>query len=150
MIALGNILEVTDSYDVPQALLSALLDANKRADLFNRILSDGPDLGADLFCDFFQEHYSDRKGLKQDFTPQALSDLTQALAGSDGGVVVDVCAGSGSMTIKQWEYNKGGAILLLRAVQSGTAIPLVQFSDTGNAGDGDPWRCDYKGGRGGI
>ena len=123
MIALGNILEVTNSYDVPQALLSALLDANKRADLFNRILSDGPDLGADLFCDFFQEHYSDRKGLKQDFTPQALSDLTQALAGSDGGVVVDVCAGSGSMTIKQWGHNKGGRFYCFEL--SKVALPFL-------------------------
>lgn len=65
------------------------------------------DLGTDWMQMVFQFYLADRKEKKQDFTPKSICSLLSALTECSGGVVYDLCAGSGALTIQKWA--NGGA-----------------------------------------
>lgn len=52
----------------------------------------------------YQYYLADRKGMKQDFTPRSLAELADLLAG-DCEVFVDLCAGTGALTLSRWSRN---------------------------------------------
>ena len=62
------------------------------------------DLSVDWLQKIFQYYYADRKEKKQDYTPQSLAMFMGKLAG-DADVVIDLCAGSGALTIQKWNMN---------------------------------------------
>lgn len=62
-------------------------------------------LGVDLLQKIYQYYLADRKGKKQDFTPQSLAELVDSLAG-DCEIYVDLCAGTGALTIQRWTRNR--------------------------------------------
>lgn len=83
-------------------LLALLLDVEKRNGLFDQYLATDPDLSRDCFLDEFQEKFADRNKLKQDFTPAAVCQLVAQLAPTAESVL-DVCAGTGALTITKWQ-----------------------------------------------
>lgn len=94
-------LGVAESYQVPGALMTAMLDNDKREALCERIADATDDMSHDGMTTYFQDEQGDRDALKQDFTPPAVCDLVAAMAG-DVDTYLDACAGTGGLTISLW------------------------------------------------
>jgi len=63
------------------------------------------DLSVDWLQKIFQYYEADRKEKKQDYTPKSLAELLGALVG-DSETIIDMCAGSGALTIQKWNMDK--------------------------------------------
>lgn len=65
------------------------------------------DLSVDWLQKIFQYYLADRKDKMQDYTPKSLAKLMAKLAlQNNDGLIVDMCAGSGALTIQAWNLNK--------------------------------------------
>lgn len=69
---------------------------------FNKLVEN--DLSVDWLQKIFQYYQADRKEKMQDYTPKSLADFIGFLAG-DSETVIDMCAGSGALTIQKWNRN---------------------------------------------
>lgn len=64
------------------------------------------DLSIDWLQKIFQYYEADRKDKKQDYTPTSLAKLMASLAlRNDEKHIIDMCAGSGALTIQCWNLN---------------------------------------------
>ena len=99
-------LGITEAWELPEALLSAMLDDGRRDGLLARFAEATEDLAHDGLTDYFQDEHGDRDALKQDFTPPAVCDLVAEMAG-DAGSYIDVCAGTGGLAISLWARDHG-------------------------------------------
>lgn len=61
----------------------------------------GGDLSKDWLQMVFQYYEADRKEKKQDYTPKCLAQFLSLLIGQSAETV-DLCAGSGALTIQRW------------------------------------------------
>ena len=95
---LKEILECREASEIPEKLLNILLDENSREHILQLINKKKDDKVIDVFRDMFQEEQSNRKELKQDYTPDGLSSLLAGLSG-ETKKLADVCAGTGSLTV---------------------------------------------------
>lgn len=95
---LKEILECREASEIPEKLLDILLDENSREHILQLINEKKDDKVIDVFRDMFQEEHSNRKELKQDYTPDGLSILLAELSGNTKNLA-DVCAGTGSLTV---------------------------------------------------
>lgn len=95
---LKEILECREVSEIPEKLLNILLDENSREHILQLINEKKDDKVIDVFRDMFQEEQSNRKELKQDYTPDGLSRLLAELSGNTKNLA-DVCAGTGSLTV---------------------------------------------------
>ena len=94
-------LGVSESYQVPDALMAAMLDEARRDGVLAALRDATGDLAHDGMTAYFQTEQGDREALKQDFTPPAVCDLVAGMAG-DADSYIDVCAGTGGLTISLW------------------------------------------------
>ena len=62
------------------------------------------DLTKDWLQMIYQYYCADRKEKKQDYTPKCLADFVGHLAG-EADTIIDLCAGSGALTIQRWKQN---------------------------------------------
>ena len=85
--------------------MSAMLDDTRRDVLLARVADATEDMAHDGLTDYFQDEHGDRDALKQDFTPHAVCDLVAGMVGS-AERCIDVCAGTGGLTISLWASNK--------------------------------------------
>ena len=92
-----NLLDCREAIDIPRLLLEGLL-SDRQDEILNRVDEEYIDKTIDLFRDFFQEEQADRKSLKQDYTPDGISELVSRLAPA-GNSLLDVCAGTGALTV---------------------------------------------------
>lgn len=99
-----ELLNLKWDYQITEHLINLLFDKQKRDEVFERYLSQKPDLSQDCFLQEFQENFADRKTLKQDFTPSAICQLVSQLT-PEVDSVLDVCAGTGALTIAKWKIN---------------------------------------------
>lgn len=95
---LKEILECRETSEIPKKLLNALLDSDSRERILRLINEKKDDKVIDVFRDMFQEEQSNRKELKQDYTPDGLSSLVAKLSGNTKNLA-DVCSGTGSLTV---------------------------------------------------
>lgn len=95
---LKEILKCRETSEIPEKLLNVLLDAGSRERILRLINEKKDDKVIDVFRDMFQEEQSNRKELKQDYTPDGLSNLLAKLSG-DTKSLADVCSGTGSLTV---------------------------------------------------
>lgn len=81
---------------------SALLDNIGNTDKLKAFcdLVDG-DLSVDWMQMIYQYYLADRKEKKQDYTPKCLAQFVSRLIGNSEKTV-DMCAGSGALTIQRW------------------------------------------------
>lgn len=91
-------LECRETTEIPDKLLKVLLDKNSCNDFLTLIDKVIDSKSVDVFRDIFQEEHSSRKELKQDYTPDELSDLLARLSQSTKSLA-DVCSGTGSLTV---------------------------------------------------
>lgn len=95
---LKEILKCRETSEIPEKLLNVLLDADSRERILRLINEKNDDKVIDVFRDMFQEEQSNRKELKQDYTPDGISSLLAKLSG-DTKSLADVCSGTGSLTV---------------------------------------------------
>ena len=98
-------LEIFDAKTV-NALGESLMRSCKEKDIqkidaFNELVED---LNTDWLQKIFQYYQADRKEKMQDYTPETLADFAGRLAGNSEEVI-DMCAGSGALTIQKWRRN---------------------------------------------
>ena len=94
-------------------LLSEMMHTVESNDLqiYEKFTEMVEELSTDWLQKIFQYYEADRKEKKQDYTPASLAKLTAKLSG-DADVVIDMCAGSGAMTIQRWNLNHGTKFIL--------------------------------------
>ena len=68
------------------------------------------DLGCDLLQRIYQYHLADREQNKQDFTPLSIGRLLDRVTPGEG-VVYDLCAGSGSLTVQKWSEHRNATFI---------------------------------------
>lgn len=56
---INNLLEIKESYELPDKLMALLLDNNSMIKLFDKFMEYDVDLTKDLFRDYFQEQLTD-------------------------------------------------------------------------------------------
>ncbi len=104
---LNTLLGINESYEMPAKLLGILKDDKERIALFDSLIPYIDDFSIDVLRDYFQLEHSDRKTLKQDYTPDCACDLIGRISAvGEGERIRDVCAGSGALTIAQINKSK--------------------------------------------
>lgn len=88
---------------IPDLMLQAVMRQDER--LFHDVKEILPNLSHDWFRGIFQYYLADRDEMKQDFTPDSLAILMARLTG-DSDTIVDLCAGSGALTIAAWSIDQ--------------------------------------------
>lgn len=97
-----NIFNAESADDLGENLLKACEDNDtQKLESFAELVED---LNTDWMQKIFQYYQADRKEKMQDYTPETLADFVGCLVG-DSDEVVDMCAGSGALTIQKWRRN---------------------------------------------
>lgn len=117
-----EIFEITEVKDLGSALDKNLDNYDKMA-AFEEVVNG--DLSKDWLQKIYQYHEADRKEKKQDYTPASLGKLLARLSG-DGDVVIDLCAGSGALTIQKWNENHNQRFLLYELDEN--VIPYLLYN----------------------
>lgn len=84
------------------------------------------DLSIDWLQKIFQYYQADRKEKMQDYTPKSLADFMGLLAGEESETVIDMCAGSGALTIQKWNRNHDLKFVLYEFDEK--VIPFLLFN----------------------
>ncbi|MFR7639904.1 MAG: hypothetical protein ACLUYS_09735, partial [Allobaculum sp.] len=80
----------------------------------------------DWIREFYQYYLADREGLKQDYTPPSLSKLLLHLVGPCR-TLVDLCAGTGSLSLYADPDTKIKAIELLKPQPLGVVMDCINW-----------------------
>lgn len=99
----------------------------------------GGDLTKDWMQMIYQYYLADRKDKKQDYTPANLASLLSSLAGS-ADMIVDLCAGSGALTIQRWCKNPDQEFELYEIDEN--VIPYLLFNLAVRNIKGTVYLCD--------
>ena len=92
--------------DVVDELKSTLLNAENCRKLCEDWILICPDLTIDYMQMIFQYYFADRKEKMQDYTPKSLAVAVAELSKTkDEKICLDLCAGSGALTIQKWNEN---------------------------------------------
>ena len=85
------------------------------------------DLSTDWLQMIFQYYLADRKEKMQDYTPKTLAKLMGELSiKKSKGKIVDMCAGSGALTIQTWSLNNGIEFECIEFDES--VLPILLFN----------------------
>lgn len=96
-----KIFKIESVKNLGEVLIKEINNIPKMEEFINLI---GGDLSTDWLREIYQYYEADRAGNKQDFTPDCLAKLIGALSGNEE-FIVDMCAGSGTLTIQKWLQN---------------------------------------------
>ena len=95
-----RIFNVTDVKKLGDALLEcALCNDEIKMDNFCSLVDN--DLSKDWLQMIYQYYLAERENKKQDYTPQCLATFLSLLIGNSESTI-DMCAGSGALTIQRW------------------------------------------------
>lgn len=122
---INNLIGVDESFHASYKLSEILEQKEVREDLFNRFLEKESDFSYDWFTEYFQAEHSDRKGKKQDFTPDGIIKIASGVLGSADSNA-DICAGTGGLTIKRYSENKDASFYCEEF--SDRAMPFLLFN----------------------
>lgn len=83
------------------------------------------DLKKDWLQMIYQYYCADRKDKKQDYTPKCLAQFLSRLIG-ESAETIDMCAGSGALTIQRWIENPDTVFTLYEIDEN--VIPYLIFN----------------------
>lgn len=86
----------------------------------------GNNLSIDYIQKVYQYYLADRKEKKQDYTPKSLAKLMASLAMPKDKKIIDMCAGSGALTIQAWNLDNNIVVECLEFDE--TVIPFLLFN----------------------
>jgi N-6 DNA methylase len=118
----SEIFEVAEVKDLGSALMKNL-DNYEKMQAFEEVVNG--DLSKDWLQKIYQYHEADRKEKKQDYTPASLGKLLAKLSG-ESDIVMDLCAGSGALTIQKWNENHNQRFLLYELDEN--VIPYLLYN----------------------
>lgn len=122
---INNILQIKESYEMPSRLMEILNNKVCRENIFDKFMEFDLDMNCDWFTEYYQQEHSDRKEMKQDFTPSCIYKIfTQYV--EDFNSCADICAGTGGLTISMWSKNKEAYYYCEEL--SSRALPLLLFN----------------------
>ena len=118
-----NLFSITDISELGQALFRCVRENDmEKYEKFHVLVED---LSVDWLQMIYQYYQADRKEKKQDYTPKTLADFVGRLAG-DADTIIDLCAGSGALTIQKWNRNHNSKFLLYEFDEN--VIPYLLFN----------------------
>ena len=124
------IIGVDDVFKAPTRLIDILLSGKEeREKMFVQFLNlFNHNLEADFWHEYFQQEMAQRKDLKQDFTPNSVSQLATQLTGNSqvDGAYFEAAAGTGGMMIAKWNDNKKWVFICEEL--SERAFPFLVFN----------------------
>lgn len=120
---LKELLQVKEDYQVPDKLMSVLLDDAKRPELFKHFEKE--DLKRDFLREYFETNQADRKNFMQDFTPDCVGEIVRGIIGNTDSVL-DVCSGTGGLSTKAWADNPNAEFRCEE--YSEAALPFTLFN----------------------
>lgn len=95
---INELFGIKESYELPERLMTTLLDKEKREAVFNEFMEYDFDFSHDCLRDYFQDEHAARSALKQDYTPDCICDLISLLM-PETDKIIDICSGTGALTI---------------------------------------------------
>lgn len=119
-----EIFEINDISDLKEKLKEITL--NNQIEFYDKFVGLVQDLSIDWLQKIFQYYEADRKEKMQDYTPLSLAKLIAKLTESDESVVLDLCAGSGALTIQKWNQNNNLKFICKEFDEN--VIPLLIFN----------------------
>lgn len=122
---INKLFGVSESFMLPDRLM-ALLFSEEINSIFEKYSSLMGDLSCDGFTEYFQEEHSNRKAMMQDFTPKELSSLVARIAGTETRSCLDICSGTGGLTIAL--HNIAPECVFFCEELSKRAVPLLLFN----------------------
>lgn len=102
---INELIGIKESFELPDKLIKILLNEEEKDKLLNNFLEYDIDLKYDFLRDYFQEQHSNRNDLKQDYTPDCICEILSRLK-KDNNKILDVCSGTGALTISNLYNNK--------------------------------------------
>lgn len=118
-----SIFEIADIKDLQSKLFECV--QNNNVEKYSQFHSIVNDLSIDWLQKIFQYYYADRKEKMQDYTPRTLADFIGRLAGNSK-TIIDMCAGSGALTIQKWNKNNDLKFILYEYDKN--VIPFLLFN----------------------
>lgn len=119
------LLGVRESYQAPAALMDIIMDPQKLTAIAGKYCAEQPDLSREHFREYFMDQQSDRKGDKQDYTPDSIGDLITGIVGKRQRVL-DIAGGIGGLTIHQWSQHHAGEYVMEEI--SSASLPFLLFN----------------------
>ena len=99
-----EILKVEDTNDMSEKLFEVVKNNDIEAyEQFCDLVEN--DLSRDWLQMIFQYYHADRKDKMQDYTPKSVAEFMSLLVGDNVDTIIDMCAGSGALTIQKWNMN---------------------------------------------
>lgn len=118
------LLEIENTEDMSKKLFEIVSTNNIQiCEQFANLVEN--DLSVDWLQKIFQYYQADRKEKMQDYTPKSLADFMGLLAGESENVI-DMCAGSGALTIQKWNRNHDLKFTLYEFDEN--VIPFLLFN----------------------
>lgn len=102
----NGLLGIDDAFKAPERLMEILLKKEEREELFGNFLKIDTNLDYDWFHEYFETEQAERKSKKQDFTPNSVARLANAITSEPRQTdYYEMAAGTGGMMITRWAYN---------------------------------------------
>ena len=102
----NNLLGIDDAFKAPGRLMEILLKKEEREEMFRNFLKIDTNLEYDWFHEYFETEQAERKSKKQDFTPNSVARLANAITSEPRQTdYYEMAAGTGGMMIARWVYN---------------------------------------------
>ncbi len=118
-----NLFQINDISQLGDSLFQSV--CNNDTEKYSKFCLLVEDLSVDWLQKIFQYYKADRTEKMQDYTPKTLADFIGRLAGNSK-TIIDMCAGSGALTIQKWTKNKDLNFILYEFDQS--VIPYLLFN----------------------
>lgn len=122
---INNLFGVSESFMLPDKLME-LLFSEEINGIFEKYSEMQGDLSYDGFTNYFSQEHSNRKTMMQDFTPKELTELVAKIAGEDIKNCLDVCSGTGGLTIAM--HSAAPECQFFCEELSKRALPLLLFN----------------------
>lgn len=119
-----DIFDIDDIEKLPNALMSCVSN-NNTAQMSDFCTALDDDLKSDWLQMVYQYYHADRQDKKQDYTPRCLAQFLSRLIGYSTETV-DMCAGSGALTIQRWQECPDTQFTLYEI--DGNVIPFLLFN----------------------
>ena len=118
-----EIFKVKSVDDLGESLMKSCVENDiEKFDAFAGLVGN---LNVDWLQKIFQYYQADRKERMQDYTPESLAAFVGRLAG-DSDEVIDMCAGSGALTIQKWRQKHETRFKLFEIDEN--VIPYLLFN----------------------
>lgn len=121
----NSIFETKNTKELKEKLYDVCI--NDKVEYYKKFKELVKDLDTDYLQKIYQYYEADREEKKQDYTPQSLAEFVAKLSETeDEDIIIDMCAGSGALTIQKWKSNKNLKFICLEYDEN--VIPFLLFN----------------------